>query len=299
MNRYGLGVAVLIATAALWGANHVVARAVHDLISLPALVFWRWFIAAVLLTMVALPSLRRCAPAMKEQLPQICLGGVLGVGVFSFLLLGGAYASPALEVGIINATTPVWVMMLGLAIGTAAASLRASAGLTLAFLGTIAIISKGRLEDLLALQFSVGNLWSLLGAMTFAWFSLRVRAWSKTIEPLALTVATAWSGILIVMLPAYAVSLAANGAWLLKTDGDLSIALAAVVFIGLGPTMLGNLFYLYGVSVVGPERAASYLYLTPIFSAVMAIAWLNESFAWYHTLGIVLILGGLLLIPRE
>ena len=41
------------------------------------------------------------------------IGGVVGVGLFSYLLLGGAYQSLAIEVGFINATTPVWVLLLG------------------------------------------------------------------------------------------------------------------------------------------------------------------------------------------
>jgi hypothetical protein len=35
-----LGTMALIATAALWGSNHVVARAARDAIPLPALVFY-------------------------------------------------------------------------------------------------------------------------------------------------------------------------------------------------------------------------------------------------------------------
>jgi hypothetical protein len=35
------------------------------------------------------------------------VGGAVGVGVFPYLLLGGAYQSLAIEVGFINATTPV------------------------------------------------------------------------------------------------------------------------------------------------------------------------------------------------
>ena len=36
-----LGTLALIATAALWGSNHVVARAAREAVPLPALVFWR------------------------------------------------------------------------------------------------------------------------------------------------------------------------------------------------------------------------------------------------------------------
>jgi len=107
------GTAALIATAALWGSNHVAGRAVREIVPLPALVFWRWLPAAILLTVIAWPALRQAWPAMRPQLGGLIIGGAIGVGVFSYCLMGGAYQSLAIEVGFINATTPIWVMVLG------------------------------------------------------------------------------------------------------------------------------------------------------------------------------------------
>ncbi|MDO9062824.1 MAG: EamA family transporter, partial [Bradyrhizobium sp.] len=174
----------LIATAALWGSNHVVARAAREAIPLPSLVFWRWLPAAVLLTLVALPALREAWPTIRPRLGGLIVGGAVGVGLFSYLLLGGAYQSLAIEVGFINATTPVWVLLLGLWMGGGKLAAGMKWGLALAFAGTLLIITKGHPEALTALSFSLGNLWSLLAAMAFAWFSIRVRDWSRTIAPL-------------------------------------------------------------------------------------------------------------------
>lgn len=63
--------------------------------------------------------------------------------------------------------------------------------------------------------------------------------------------------------------------------------------------MLGNLFYLQGVAAVGPARAAAFLYLSPLFSAGLAIAWLGERIAWYHVAGIAAIFAGLSLLGRS
>jgi drug/metabolite transporter (DMT)-like permease len=291
-----LGTLALIATAALWGSNHVVARAAREAIPLPALVFWRWLPAAILLTLVAWPTMRQAWPAIRPRLAGLIVGGAVGVGLFSYLLLGGAYQSLAIEVGFINATTPVWVLLLGLRMGGGKLRAGMKWGVTLAFAGTLLIITKGQLEALTALQFSLGNLWSLLAAIAFAWFSIRVRDWTRTIAPLALTVVTAWSGLIVVMLPVYAVWVASGGPWLLWNDGDLGFALATIAYIGLGPTMLGNLFYLFGVAVMGPARAAAFLYLSPLFSAAFSIGWLGEQLAWYHIAGIAAIFSGLIIL---
>ena len=62
--------------------------------------------------------------------------------------------------------------------------------------------------------------------------------------------------------------------------------------------MLGNLFYLYGVAMLGPARAAAFLYLSPLFSATFSVLWLGEQLAWYHLGGIAMIFAGLFMLGR-
>ena len=101
------------------------------------------------------------------------------VGLFSYFLLGGAYQSLALEVGFMNATTPVWVLLLGPRMGGGTVTAGMWWGLALAFAGTLLIISRDQLNALIHFHLGLGNLWSLLGAIAFAWFSVRVRAGPK------------------------------------------------------------------------------------------------------------------------
>lgn len=299
-----LGTIALVATAAMWGSNHVVARAARDFVPLPSLVFWRWAFAAMFLTVVAFPSLRTAWPAVRPRLMELSIGGAIGVGLFSYFLLGGAYQSLALEVGFINATTPIWIVLIGFVQRN---SRRAEdvitptllVGLLLALTGTLLIISKGHLEDLLMLRFGVGNLWSLLAAMSFAWFSIQIRKWTIAIEPLPLTIVTAWTGLLIVMLPVYLVSVLYGYPWFTWQEHERWVGLAAIGYIGLIPTMLGNIFYLYGVATSGAARAAAFLYLSPLFSAGLAITWLGERFAWYHIVGTVAIFSGLFVVGKS
>jgi drug/metabolite transporter (DMT)-like permease len=293
-----LGTLALIATAALWGSNHVVARAAREAVPLPALAFWRWLPAAAILTVIALPVLREEWPAIRARLGGLVVGGAIGVGLFSYFLLGGAYQSLAIEVGFINATTPVWVLVFGLWMGEGRLSPGLTWGIALAFSGTLFIISKGEPQTLTELRFSLGNLWSLLSAMTFAWFSIRVRDWSRTIAPISLMVVTGWSGLIVVILPVYIVWIMLGGPWIARSDAELGFALTATSYIGLVPTMLGNLFYLFGVSTLGAATAAAFLYLSPLFSAALSILWLGERLAWYHIGGFAAVLAGLMIINR-
>jgi drug/metabolite transporter (DMT)-like permease len=297
------GTVALVVTAALWGSNHVVARAARDIVPLPSLVFWRWALAVLALTFIALPSLRQAWPAIRPRLRDMMFGGAIGVGVFSYFLLGGAYQSLAIEVSFINATTPVWVLLIDLGLrrhqaGDDAVTPLMIGAIALAFAGTLLIICKGEIGTLTSLRFSLGNFLSLLAAITFAWFSLLVRDWGRTIPALPLMVVTGWSGVLLVMLPVYLGWMFYGGAWLAFDSADATAALASIAYIALLPTMFGNLFYLYGITALGPARAAAFLYLSPLFSAALAIAWLGERIAWYHLAGIAAIFAGLFMLGR-
>lgn len=290
------GMAALVATAALWGSNHAVARAVSEIVPLPALVFWRWMIGATLLTVFAVPALRKTWPTVRTRLADLVIGGVVGVGIFSYFLLGGAYYSPVVEVGLLNATTPVWVVLIGWLTGVERPQLRTLAGLAVALAGALLIVCRGDLVALLHLQLSFGNALSVLGAISFAWFSLRVRVWSRELDLLSITVITAWAGLLLVMLPAYIVWLLKGGAALHTGDGPAWVAVASIGYIGIGPTLAGNLLYLFGVTRVGAARAAVYLYLSPVFSAALAVGVLGERLAWFHIAGAVTAVCGLALL---
>ena len=80
-----LGTLALVATGALRGSKQVVARSVREMVPLPALVFWRWLPAV---SLVAWPPLMRAWPEIRLRLGALICGGVVGVGLFSFSLLG-------------------------------------------------------------------------------------------------------------------------------------------------------------------------------------------------------------------
>jgi drug/metabolite transporter (DMT)-like permease len=293
-----LGVLALVATAALWGSNHVAARAVSEIVPLPALVLWRWVIGAGLLSLLSLGALRHNWPLIRPHLADLVIGGVIGVGLFSYFLLGGAYLSLAVEVGILTATTPVWVALIGLANGSERPSLRNGAGLALALTGALLIVCRGDIAALQRLGLGYGNLLSLLAAISFAWFTVRVRQWSRAIDPLSITVLTAWSGVVTVMLPAYLIWLATGGQALCFEGSSAQVAATIIAYVGVGPTMLGNLFYLFGVTRIGPARAAAFLYLSPVFATLLAVSLLGEQLAWHHLAGGLVIVAGLLLLGR-
>ena len=67
----------------------------------------------------------------------------------------------------------------------------------------------------------------------------------------------------------------------------------ASAFVALFPSVLAQIFWADAIRQVGATTAGYFIYLTPVFGAVMAILLLGEAFAWFHLAGIALIFAGI------
>ena len=76
-------------------------------------------------------------------------------------------------------------------------------------------------------------------------------------------------------------------------------ALGLVLYIAVGPTFLGNLFFTTGVQRVGAATAGAILYLTPVFSTILAVTLLGERLHLFHAVGIAGIALGLWLATKR
>ncbi len=291
-------VLALVATAMLWGSNHVVARAIHTDIPLPSVVLWRWMLSLLLLTPFVWPTLRRDWPNIRANLIFLICLGAIGIGLFSIFLLAGAYHSTALEVGLLNSTTPVWVVFLSYALGMARSVWLRNVGVVIALAGTCLILFKGTLDHVFGLQFQLGNVWSLIAAILFAGFTVALKFRALNISVLSLTTIAAWSGVLGVMMPFYLHFLVTGGSDPFLSGEAAPNTVIAMLYLALGPTLIANLLWIFGATRLGAARAGPFLYLSPITSTVLAALFLGERIAWFHLIGFALILLGLYLTNR-
>ena len=286
----------LVAAAVLWGSNHVVARAAHDVVPLPALIFWRWSIALLLLVPFAWPHLVRERDEIVHSAAPLAWLGAVGIGLFSVLIFTAAYHSLAVEVGLLNATTPLFAVLFAALAGRTVPGSAQAAGLALALLGTLVILTRADPAALVSLRLQFGNVCALLAAMAFAWYSVAVVDRARRITVLSLMSVTAAAATLTVFLPLYAGWLALGGAPLTHGGPQAPFGVAAIVYIALGPTLLANLLWVYGTARLGAARAGGFLYLSPLTSSVLSVGALGEPVQAFHGLGFVLIVGGLVLL---
>tara|TARA_Y100001949_G_scaffold147785_1_gene131884 strand:- start:240 stop:620 length:381 start_codon:yes stop_codon:yes gene_type:complete len=94
----------------------------------------------------------------------------------------------------------------------------------------------------------------------------------------------------IFIIPFYIIE-SFNSTYLPSAGLDLVIIGYVAVFASIVAFFSWN----KGVSIIGPNRASLFLHLIPVFSAIWAISFLNEKFAFFHVIGVLFILSGIIL----
>lgn len=283
----------LVVTPLFWAGNAVVARGVVDTIPPLSLSFWRWIIALVILLPIGLPQVRRQWHLVVQHKWSMLALATFSVGAFNTLLYLSAVTTSALNITLINSTIPIMVALLAwLILGDRVRPLQAL-GIALALGGTLVIIGRGSLATLLELQVQPGDLIMVAAVACWGLFSVLLRRQSVPLTPMALLTVQVALGSLVI-LPFYLVDLVwISGGFTLAPD-----LMPALLYVAIFPGILAYAFWNNGVLTVGPPRAAVFMYLTPVYGALLAGVFLGERLSLFHVAGGLLILAGLLLTTR-
>lgn len=289
-----LAVALLFITPAFWSVNYLVARAAVGEISPHALALGRWLLAVVFM----LPFCWRTIVAHRQEIGRQWLRylvlGALGMWICGAFVYIGGQTSPALNIALIYAVTPVLIAMGSVLWFGERMSAVQAAGAGLALLGVIVIIFKGHPGALQTLAFTRGDLW--IASAAFAWtvYSLLLRHWQSSLDSFARLTVIAAFGVLV-LLPATGLE-ARTSSIPFELDWNAALLILAVaIFPGIGAYQS----YSYVQSRLGAARTGLVQYLGPPYAALAAWLLLGEGLHWYHLAGAVLILPGLYLASKH
>jgi drug/metabolite transporter (DMT)-like permease len=76
-------------------------------------------------------------------------------------------------------------------------------------------------------------------------------------------------------------------------------AVLAVIYVGVGASVIAFTCWNRGVAIVGANAAGFTLHLLPAFGTLLAIVFLREEFRAFHAVGVATILAGVLLATYQ
>ena len=283
--------ALLVLTMLCYAGNHVIGRAVHGELPPVGLSFWRWVVGALILLPFAAPGLRAALPRYRQRWRSFALLGCLVTGSTTLVLVGLNFTS-ATNTSLINAVQPTLTALLCWLFLRERLHTVQWLGIALAFGGVAQMIVRGQWQLLASLTFSSGDLIVLLAMLGFATYAINIRRIPRDLKgPQSLFVIILFG--LVPLLPFYAL----EGA-VYRPVPFSAQTVVAVIALALLVSVLGMLMWTRGNQLIGPNRAAVYMNLLPLFGAMLAVFFLGENIAFYHVVGGVMIVGGMWLVLR-
>jgi len=282
-------VAWLLLTLAplFWAGNAVVARYVHAQIPPASLNFFRWLVALIILLPLSLPGLLRQRFAILRNWKLIALLGTFGVVLFQTLMYTALQSTGAINVILMQAMIPAVVVVLSRWLLAERVSRAQVAGVALSFFGVVVLVARGDPAVLLSLQINAGDLWMLAAVPCWALYTVLVKRVPPGLGGTPLLTATVMFAMLL-LFPLFAIERAGGARGSLSPE-----TLAAVLYVGLFPSVVAFTCWNRGIALVGPNRAGLFMHLLPVFGAGLAVLFLGESLHLFHVAGAALILGGI------
>jgi drug/metabolite transporter (DMT)-like permease len=283
---------LLSLTALFWAVNIVLARHVGNHVPPITLTTIRWFGVFLILLPFAWPHLKRDWPALRARLPLMLFLSAIGFAFNNAISYWALQYTQALNALLIQSSGPLFVALWSLVLFGVRLTAAQLGGIAISLAGVLAIILRGDFSALASISFNKGDVMFASSLVSFGLYSALMPRRPVT-HPLSLISFTTCCGAL--MLVPFALWEFSTGA-VLKFD---FLTLATLAYVLIFPSTLAYLFFNRGVALIGPNRAAPFFHLVPVFGSVMAIALLGEKLQLFHLVGYALVLAGVVIASRQ
>lgn len=283
------GILLLNLATFTWATNMVLGRSMRDNIGPLTLAAARFLIASLLY----LAILQRRVPEERHlgQDRWRLLGMALSVVVFSPTLYLGLRHTPVVNATLINGFGPLITGLLAALLIREPMSKRQLAGAIVGLAGVTILISEGSLAVWKTVRGNKGDLIVLGAVALWGLYSVLGRRAMRRRSTLSATALSTFLGLPILTFAA---------AVELKTFPIQARTehLLAVLYIGIGPTVIGFLSWNAGVRRLGPSGAMVFYNTLPLYGAILGVVFLGETIGLTHLLGGLLIVSGGLAAAR-
>ena len=285
-----LAIVLLIASSFFWSGNFFSGKVAFLTNLTPfKLSFFRWILALLILLPFTYKQIIIDLDYYRKNIFLMIIISVLGVTFFNSFTYISLRSSMVINSTLMASIAPV--MMIGfswLLFRTKTTKLQ-FAGIILSLIGAFSIILKGNLDNLYNLYFTSGDLWMIAAVISWCLYSVLLKKIDSKTSQLANLEVMIIIGIIFIT-PFYIFE-SVNSTFLPSSQLDFVIISYVAVFASIVAFFSWN----KGVSIIGPNRASLFLHLIPVFSAVWAITFLDEKFAFFHIIGVIFILSGIIL----
>jgi drug/metabolite transporter (DMT)-like permease len=283
---------LLSLTSLFWAGNIVLARYVAGHVPPMTLSCVRWIGAFLMLLPFARPHLKRDWPVLRARLPLMVALSATGFAVNNALSYWALQYTEALNALLIQSSGPLFVALWSLMLFGVRLTWAQLAGIAISLLGVLTIILRGDFSALAGIRFNKGDLMFAAGLFAFGLYSALMTRRPKTHQLSLISFTTGCGALLLLPFSIWEYSSGSR----LQFD---ALTIATLIYVVIFPSTLAYLFFNRGIALIGPNRAAPFFHLVPVFGSAMAILLLGEQPRLFHLAGYVLVLAGVVIASRQ
>lgn len=242
----------------------------------------RYLIASLVLALVA--AVKRMPLPRWRDVPGLALTGVIGIALYNIALnTGEVSVSAGISSFLVN-VNPIITAGLSMVLLKERLRVWGWGGILVCVLG-VSLIFLSTNEEI---HFSLGALIILGAALVQSLYIVWQKPYLARYSALQCTTYAIWTGtiVLLVFSPGLATSVR-TASW---------SETLAVVYLGVLPAALGYVSWAYALARIPATQAASFLYLVPAVTLVIAWFWLGEWPMWLALSGGVIAIVGVIVV---
>ena len=277
-----------------WAGNFIVGKfASYYEIPPFSLNFYRWFFAWLILLPFTFKEIISKKNYILENYKFYILLGITSVTIFNSIVYYSLNFTQVISGVLMISTIPVMIMFISSILKIEKTNIFQIFGVICSFIGVILIITKANFELLVNLDFNKGDLTMVVAMFSWATYSVLLKKRKHELSQLSLLEVIITFG-LIFLIPIYIAEY--NLGFKINLNKPFVLVL---IYVVLFPGLASFICWIKGISLIGANRSGVFLHLMPILSATMAIIIFSEKFMFYHLLGAIFILSGIILSNRK
>lgn len=278
---------LLAGLVVMWGSSFMFIKLGVATVPTATLVAFRLVIGAVILLAILYLRGARLPPFGRVWGNYLILA-VLGNCIPFTTITWGQQRTDSALAGILMAVMPLATMMLAHRFVTGERMTRNSAlGFILGFSGILVLMGPSALSGVGGSTLATLSQFAILfGALCYAANSVITRLIAHGDD--VLTASTAM--LLVASMIALPVALIVDQPW---TLAPASSSVAAIVWLGVGPTAIATVFYFRLIATAGPTFMSLVNYMSPAVAVFLGVVLLGETPGIHAYLALLLILAGI------
>ena len=279
-------VLLLTLTTLFWAGNTVAGKAAVDHISPGLQTFLRWGLLSLVLPLIYHKQMKAVWPQVRGRWVYVITMGALGLAAFNLLFYISAHHTTAVNIGILLGSTPIIVLIGAYFIYRTRITSLQILGAAVGLVGVVTVALRGVPSQLADIVLNEGDILMAGACLFYAGYTLGLKN-RPDIPGIVLFAFFAIAGSLLSAPVAFWEWW--NGSIIWPDEKGWVV----VVYVTIFPSFLSQIFFLRSVDLIGPGRSGVFVNLTPIFSALLAVALLSEAFQLYHAIALTLVVLGL------